>query len=72
MSFLYEIVIHFWDSPAVVTETRNAREAYRMFRSAMKRPGIYYVTLIEFDENGETIISTTRHVPLRNRRNNDE
>jgi len=72
MSTLYELEIHFWDSPREVSQTRSRATAYKRFRRAMKRPFLYYVTLIELDEASETIISTTRHVPLRNRRNEDE
>lgn len=63
MSFSYEIVIQFWDSPAVVTEARNAREAYRAFRRGMKHPGMFSVTLVTWDNQLHEMVSTTRHVP---------
>lgn len=59
----YEIVIQFWDSPALVTEVRDAREAYRAFRRGMKHPGMFSVTLVTWDDQLQEMVSTTRHVP---------
>jgi hypothetical protein len=70
--FVYEIEMHFWESPKSCKSTRSKGAAYRWFRRAMNLPGLYYVTLIQFDEAKQQIVSTTRHVPLKNRRNYDE
>ena len=63
----YEIVIQLWDAPRRIEEAREPGTAWAKFKVAMQLPNLYFVTLIEVGD-GDEILSTTRHVPLRNRR----
>lgn len=66
----YEIELHFWDQPRQIKTTRSLRQARKWFLQAINLRYLYYVTLIEVDE-GDNVVSTTRHVPLNRRKIND-
>lgn len=67
----YEIDVLFYNAPRRTYNTRNLRRARRLFLQAINHADLYYVTLIEIDQC-EFVLSTTRHVPIKNRRKNDD